>query len=211
MRTPPMNPRLHAVAVFTVLLGCMAGCRPKPPETPPAPVPPAPEIAAASPSTDPAGAAAGQQAGPAAEAGARAMQVDAAHATVSPAPAPPRLEDMQLAKTASKLGVPVDLRYQFDAPPEPGRPATLHLAAVPRVPGSNLTVSIKETAGIDAVSAPLTAQKASAKQAYRQQLSVTRHAGAPAELRVLVTMDAPEGQAFGYFGVPLADVAATTR
>lgn len=208
MRTPPMNSRLHAVAVFTVLLGCMAGCRPKPPETPPAPVPPAPEIAAASPSTDPAGAAAGQQAGPAAEAGARAMQVDA---TVSSAPAPPRLEDMQLAKTASKLGVPVDLRYQFDAPPEPGRPATLHLAAVPRVPGSNLTVSIKETAGIDAVSAPLTAQKASAKQAYRQQLSVTRHAGAPAELRVLVTMDAPEGQAFGYFGVPLADVAATTR
>ena len=105
-------------------------------------------------------------------------------------------------------------REILQPPPRPRAPLhslPLHLAAVPRVPGSNLTVSIKETAGIDAVAAPLTAQKASAKQAYRQQLSVTRQAGAPAELRVLVTMDAPEGQAFGYFGVPLADAAAAAR
>ena len=112
---------------------------------------------------------------------------------------------MRRATASSKLGVPVELRYQFDAPVEPGRPVTLHLAAVPRVEGENLTVSIREVAGIDAVAAPMTARKASIDQAYRQQLSVTRHAGAPspAELRVLVRMDVAEGSAFGYFSVPL--------
>jgi hypothetical protein len=105
---------------------------------------------------------------------------------------------------SSKLGVPVDLHYQLDGDIQPGRPVVLHLAAVPRIPGSNLNVTIKETAGIQATGAPVAAQKANAGTAYRQQLSVTRTAEAPAELRVLVTMELPEGSAFSWFGVPLA-------
>lgn len=203
MRTSPLNPRLHAVAALALVLAIMAGCRPKPPETPPAPVPPAPEIASTASTLPVMGETA----------------VDApsgAGPTSTPAPRParqesPRLEDMRLASSSSKLGVPVDLRYQFETPVEAGRPVTLHLAAVPRVGGSNLTVSIKETAGIDAIAAPLTAQKATAKQAYRQQLSVTRHQQAPTELRVLVTMEGPEGSTFGYFGVPLDGANAAAR
>jgi hypothetical protein len=37
---------------------------------------------------------------------------------------------------------------------------------------------------------------------YRQQVSVVRHAAAPAGLRVQVTMDMPEGTAFGFFTIP---------
>lgn len=195
MRTSPLNPRLHAVAALAVLLAIMAGCRPKPPETPPAPVPPGPEIASTAPDLPVMG-----------EVAVDAPSAAEPVSTTAPRPLrkePPRLEDMRLATTSSKLGVPVDLRYQFEAPVEAGRPVTLHLAAVPRVAGSDLTVSIKETAGIDAIAAPLTAQKATARQAYRQQLSVTRHQDAPTELRVLVTMEGPEGSTFGYFSVPL--------
>lgn len=114
---------------------------------------------------------------------------------------------MTLATSSSKLGVPVDLRYQFDGAVEPGRPVTLHLAAVPRVPGTNLSVTIKESTGIRATASALAAQKATVGTAYRQQMSVTRTAEGPAELRVLVTMDLPEGSAFGWFGVPLATAA----
>src|SRR5690606_22827058 len=131
-------PRLHAVAALALALAIAAGCRPKPPEAPPAPVPPGPEIASTA-SIPPV-------------MGEVAVDAPSAAAPMSvpvprPGPArqePPRLEDMQLASSSSKLGVPVDLRYQFDAPVEAGRPVTLHLAAVPRVAGSNLTVSIKE-------------------------------------------------------------------
>lgn len=105
---------------------------------------------------------------------------------------------------SSKLGVPVDLHYQIDGDAQPGRPVTLYLAAVPRVAGSNLSVSIKEAEGLQAAIAPLAQQKATAGTAYRQQMSVTRAANGPAELRVLVTMETPEGSAFSWFGVPLA-------
>ena len=203
MRTSPLNPRLHAVAALALVLAIAAGCRPKPPETPPAPVPPGPEIASTASIPPVMG-----------EVAVDAPSAAAPMSTAAPGPQPkqpPRLEDMRMATTSSKLGVPVDLRYQFEAPVEAGRPVTLHLAAVPRVAGSNLTVSIKETAGIDAIAAPLTAQKASARQAYRQQLSVTRHPEAPTELRVLVTMEGPEGSTFGYFGVPLDAARAVAR
>ena len=49
---------------------------------------------------------------------------------------------MSIAHSGSQLGVPVDLRYEFDGEVQTGRPVTLHLAAVPRVSGSNLQVSI---------------------------------------------------------------------
>jgi hypothetical protein len=109
---------------------------------------------------------------------------------------------MQSAQGSSKLSVPVDLRYQFDGPVRDGQPVTLHLAAVPRVAGSNLAVSIKEAPGVSTTAGELLAQKATATTAYRRQLSVTKLAGGPRELRVLVTMDMPMGSAFGWFSVP---------
>jgi hypothetical protein len=122
--------------------------------------------------------------------------------------AEPAVTSMRRATVSSKMGVPVDLLYQFDGEVQTGRQVTLHLAAVPRVEGSNLVVSIKEAPGIAAAAAPLAAQKASAKAAYRQQVSLTRLEGGPKELRVLVTMELPEGSAFGWFGVPLDGVPA---
>jgi len=115
----------------------------------------------------------------------------------------PELSAMKLALPASsKLGVPVDLHYQLDGAAEPGRPVTLHLAAVPRMAG-NLSVSIKEAEGLQATVAPMTQQKAAAGTAYRQQMAVTRTANGPQEVRVLVTMETPEGSAFSWFGIPL--------
>jgi len=126
----------------------------------------------------------------------------------SPAPTPtsyePPLDSMQTAKPTAKLGVPVDLRYRFEAEPLGNQPVTLHLAAVPRVPGSNLAVSVKHVDGIEvAAGGAFDARKASANNAYRQQFSVTRQAASPPELRVLVTMDLPEGSAFGFYSIPL--------
>lgn len=120
--------------------------------------------------------------------------------------AEPSLESMKAAKAPAKLTVPVDLRYSFDSEPLTGQPVILHLAAVPRVAGSNLNVSVKAAAGIQVSSGTLNVQKASANGAYRQQFSVLRQASAPAELRVLVTMDLPQGSGFGFFSIPLDSV-----
>jgi hypothetical protein len=117
----------------------------------------------------------------------------------------PSLDSMQVAHPSAKLGVAVDLRYQFDTEPLPGQPVTLHLAAVPRVAGSDLKVSVKPAEGVQFGSAgPLRVQKATPAGVYRQQLSVTRTAAAPKNLRVLVTMDMGEGVAFGYYSIPFA-------
>ncbi len=118
---------------------------------------------------------------------------------------------MALARTNSKIGVPVDLRYQFDGESVAGQPVTLHLAAVPRTAVSNLSVSIKPVAGISTDADALRAEKATVGTAYRQQLSVTRQAQGPTELRVLVTTDMPQGRAFSYFSVPLASAAVANK
>jgi hypothetical protein len=109
---------------------------------------------------------------------------------------------MSLATTSAKAGIAVDVRYSFDSEPLPGQPATLHLAAVPRVPGSNLRVSVKEAAGVQLASGPPNLQKTSGPDVYRQQFSVTRSKDSPPQLRVLVTMDYAAGSAFGFFSVP---------
>jgi hypothetical protein len=117
----------------------------------------------------------------------------------------PDLESMHVAHPSAKLSVPVDLRYQFDSEALPGQPVTLHLAAVPRVAGSNLQVSIKQAQGVEFGSAgPLRVQKASREGVYRQQMSVTRAAAAAPNLRVLVTMDMGDGIAFGYYSIPFS-------
>lgn len=171
-----------------LVIAMLGACRPKSPEAPPA--------SATATAALPAEVTVTEAAPPADEA---------------PMDQSPELRAMLLASSTSKLGVPVDLRYSFDGAVEAGRPVTLHIAAIPRAEGSNLSVTIKEDPGIQASAAPITAQKASAGTAYRRQLSVTRLAGGPAELRVLVTMDMPIGQAHSWFSVPLNPPASATK
>ena len=110
---------------------------------------------------------------------------------------------MLAAIPAAKMGVAVDLRYSFDAAALPNQPVTLHLAAVPRVGGADMKVSVQKTAGLEMAAAPLRVQKANASGIYRQQFSLTRLAATPEPLRVLVTMESGETSAFGYFTIPL--------
>jgi hypothetical protein len=121
----------------------------------------------------------------------------------------PELSAMAHAAQSEGLGIPVDLRYQFEGDPATGQPVLLHLAAVPRVEGRNMTVSIKEVGGIRAAGNALHENQVQAKAAYRQQLSVLREPHGPTELRVLVTMDMPVGTGFSYFTVPLTQGAAS--
>jgi hypothetical protein len=112
------------------------------------------------------------------------------------------VSSMYLAEPPQKLGAPVDLRYQFEGDVKSGLPVTLHLAVVPRVAGSNLVVSVKKESGISTTAGDLTAQKATASTAYRQELSVTKLAGGPSELHVLVMMETPQGSAHSWFNIP---------
>ena len=126
----------------------------------------------------------------------------------SPAPTPtaarlPAVESMSLAKPPAKLGVAVDLRYQFDSAVVENQPVTLHLAAIPRVAGTNFNVSVKKVEGLEVTNGSLALQKVDAAGIYRQELSVIRRASAPASIRVLVTMDVPEGAGFSFFSIPL--------
>jgi len=190
-----MKARAIGVALLvTVLAGC--GRAAPVPAVPEPTVSPAPTPTPTPPTPSPAPAAA-------------AVQVTSHEQTAAPAPAEPpatamqpALSAMKVAVGSSKLGVPVDLRYQFDGPVQAGQPVTLHLAAIPRVEGSNLAVSIKEVPGLRTTAGELRAQKATATTAYRRQLSVTKQADGPRELRVLVTMDMPIGSAFGWYSVP---------
>ena len=110
---------------------------------------------------------------------------------------------MQSATPSAKLSVSVDLRYQFDGAVLDNQPVMLHLAAIPRVAGTNLHVTVKQVAGLDVAAGALSVQKVNATGVYRQQFAVTRRASAPANMRVLVTMDMPEGAGFGFFSIPL--------
>jgi hypothetical protein len=112
---------------------------------------------------------------------------------------------MRLAVRSAKATVPVDLSYSFSADPVTGQPTTLHLAAVPRVGGTNLNVSIKQEPGVHVEMAPGNAniQKASAAGVYRKQMAVTRIDPRATRVRVLVTMDLAYGSGFAFFSVPL--------
>jgi hypothetical protein len=109
---------------------------------------------------------------------------------------------MSLATPSAKMSVAVDVRYSFDTAALPGQPVTLSLAAIPHVNGSNLSMSVKEVAGVRLAAGPLKLQKSDGPVVYRRQFSVTRGADSPAQLRVLVTMDYGSGSGFGFFSVP---------
>ena len=126
-------------------------------------------------------------------------------AVPKPAATEPALESMLVAKASSKLSVAVSLRYSFDGSVAADQPVTLHLAALPRVEGTNLNVAVKEVNGVRLAEGPLNLQKAGSANVYRKQVSVTPLAGSPAELRVLVTMNVGPDLGFGYFTIPLTD------
>src|SRR4051812_9765591 len=183
-----------------LLAAALGACNPQQPQEVPAPAAPdnpAPSTSApvpADPTTSPA---------------APAQPAPSAPAPTDPSPAPqptaqvPSVDSMTPARPSAKMSVAVDLRYQFVGAAIEGQPVTLNLAAIPRVAGSNFNVQVKKAPGLEISNATLSAQKVDAAGVYRQQLSVIRRATAPTSLRVLVTMDMPEGTAFGFFTIPL--------
>jgi hypothetical protein len=110
---------------------------------------------------------------------------------------------MLAAIPSSKMGVAVDLKYSFDGDVIANQPVMVHLAALPRVAGGSMKVSVQNATGLQTAGKPLTVQKADASGVYRQQFSMTRVAASPEPLRVLVTMQMGEDTAFGYFTIPL--------
>jgi len=197
-----MNIRIPAI----LLALSLAACNPQQPQAVPAP--PAPENPA--PSTAPVpGDGAATPADPTATPAAPAQPAPAAPPPTEPSPAPkptaqvPSVDSMALARPSAKMSVAVDLRYQFVGTATEGQPVTLNLAAIPRVAGTNFIVRVNKVPGLEITNGTLSAQKVDAAGVYRQQLSVLRRASGPASLRVQVTMDMPEGTAFGFFTIPL--------
>lgn len=206
MRTTHFDGMIRTAAGALLLAMVLAGCdRPAPQATPSEAPPPseAPSPAAAPPAeTLPApDATPVDPAQPAPE----APPPSEPSAVPKPAATEPELESMLVAKASSKLSVAVSLRYSFDGSVTADQPVTLHLAALPRVEGTNLNVAVKEVNGVRIAEGPLNLQKAGPANVYRKQVSVTPLAGSPAELRVLVTMNVGPDLGFGYFTIPLTD------
>jgi len=185
------RPALGAALLSLLLAGCdrTSPEAPTPAEAVPAPASDVPPANAAEPAPSPPPAP---------------PPPDEPSAVPKPAAAEPALDSMLVATASAKISVPVSLRYQIDGDALSGQPFTLHLAAIARVPGARLQVSVKNAPGLQIASGPLQIQKASAATPYRQSLALTRAASGPENLRVLVTMDLAEGTAFGYFTIPLA-------
>ena len=189
-------PRLVAGALLlaAVIVACTG------PAPPPEPVPPPPAAAPVEPAeiAPPTESATPAEPTPATPAPSEPTLAAPASTAVEPP-----VESMRSATPSAKLSVAADVRYQFDGAVLENQPVTLHLAVVPRVPGTNLRVSVKQVAGLEVAAGALSVQKVAAAGVYRQQFAVTRRASAPANMRVLVTMDMPEGAGFGFFSIPL--------
>jgi hypothetical protein len=200
MPTHRINVAIRALAGATLLAALLAGCgKSATPEAVPAPP-------VGEPATSPDTAPVNPTEVPAAPAQPAPEAPPPKEPSASPAPAAinePSLESMRLAKASAKISVPVDLRYRFDGPVTPDQPVMLHLAAVPRIGGSNLKVSVKSVDGLRVDASSLAVQKVSPAGVYRQQLAITASASAPTTIRVLVTMDMAESSGFGFFTVPL--------
>ena len=108
-----------------------------------------------------------------------------------------------MAHAQAKLGVAVDLRYQFEGAVAANQPVTLHLAAIPRVAGTNLKVSVKKVRVSSSRPGAVHAQGRAPRASIASSCRSSARAAAPATIRVLVTMDVPEGAGFGFFSIPL--------
>lgn len=210
MRTNKMDVAIRPAAAATLLAMLLAGCaKPAPPpESPPPPEPPAQVAPAIPDAPPPAEELPGPDAAPADPAPPAPAAAPPTEPTATPkaaAATQPSFDSMSVATPSAKMSVAVDLRYSFDNAAQPNQPVTLHLAAVPRAPGANLKVSVKQVEGVELSAGPPNLQKSGANGAdvLRRQYSVTRGANAPSQLRVLVTMDMAEGSGFGFFSIPL--------
>lgn len=211
-------PALARLAALTLLGALAGGCSkeppPAPPEATPAAPPPAPESSAPA---APAEAPATHPPAPDATPGPEAMPPDSAPPADAPPPPTdpsatskptaaqvvPPLESMQLAQGNGKLGVAADVRYSFDTAALPDQPVTLNVAVVPRVAGQTLEFSLQPADGVRVAAGPVTRLKVGQADTLRQQYSITRSAGAPRTLRVLVTQQWDGGSAFGFYSIPL--------
>ena len=115
----------------------------------------------------------------------------------------PEIGAMRTAIASSKMSVAAELRYSFDAPATENAAVTLHLAAVADVPGQTLKISVQDSPGVTLAAGPPSTEKVNSADVVRQQFSLTRAAGSPDRLRVLVTMESAAGSGFGFFTIPL--------
>ncbi|MGH8285405.1 MAG: hypothetical protein ACRETT_06525 [Steroidobacteraceae bacterium] len=123
----------------------------------------------------------------------------------------PPLDQMSLATAVGKIGVPVDVRYKVSGVVTKDQPATVQLAFVPRVAGSNLRIEFPETAGVavDAGSGAVWVEKATTLDVFRRNVSVTPTAGDSGEMRAIVSMDFDGGRYFSVFSIPVGAVSET--
>ena len=198
--------RIQPVIGATLLVVLLTGCGPRQPQD----VPKAPAAPAETPAMPSPDAAPPVDTAPSPAPADPVQPTPQAPPPTEPSPAPtptagrvPAVESMYAATPGAKMSVAVDLKYRFDGAVPQNQPVTLHLAAIPRVAGSNFNVSIKTVPGLEVTHGTLSLQKVDAAGVYRQEMSVIRRSVAPANIRVLVTMDMPEGTAFGFFSIPL--------
>jgi hypothetical protein len=195
--------RALPVLVTALLVSALAACAKAPPaETAPASAP----VETSAPATvDPLPPPDSAPAAPAQPAPEAPSPTDPSPVPKPTAAVVPDLDSMTLARPSAKMGVAADLRYAFDVQPALNQAATLSLAAVARVPGQKLTISVQNAPGLRVAAGPISMEKAGSGNVYRQQYSVTRSEGASATMRVLVMMESPAGSAFGFFTVPLEE------
>jgi hypothetical protein len=203
MRTDKVKGMIR-VAAGTALLGvALAGCaKPKPETVPQAPVDVPAQAAPAVPDIPP------PVESPALDIAPASAPETPPPTEPSPVPKPvalaePAVESMHTATPTGKLGVAVDLRFSFEGAVLPNQPVIVHLAAVPRVSGGNIQVSVQQAAGLQIASGPQSVEKTAASSVYRQQFSLTKLTGTPEPLRVLITMEVGKNSSFGYFTIPL--------
>jgi hypothetical protein len=200
MRTNKLDPAMRVMGAVALLATLLGGCSKTVPSDTPA-AKPAAEAPASQPPTQSAPSP-----------GDTPPPQPSQEAPPSPDPSAadnPRLaleldlDRMSLATPSAKMSVPAELRYSFESDVAAGQPALLNLAAIPHAPGAALRISVQEEQGLQIAAGPMRTQKASALAIYRQQVSVTRLAGGPANVRVLVRMQMGEDSSFGYFSIPL--------
>jgi hypothetical protein len=115
------------------------------------------------------------------------------------------LEQMALARASGKIGAPVDVRYLVSGVVAKDQPATVQLAFVPRVAGSNLQVQFPATAGvtIETGAQDLQMQKAAPTDVVRHRLLVTPTAGDAGEMRAIVSMELGGARFFTIYTIPI--------
>lgn len=122
--------------------------------------------------------------------------------------ADPALASMRLAQPAHKLGAPVDLRYLVSGIVAAGQTASVEVAVVPRLEGTNLDVQVvsSDTMRVVADKRSVTrVAKADASAAYRQSLKVTPLEAGAGPLQVIVTMDVGDARYASLYNIALAE------